>query len=555
MAEARCFRKAMAEVERTAIGVWSSLRDTGRTPARSAQQVLSRLCPQRRTCPSTSHWDEAFVSAARAGRMLSFPRSHVDGDAGAGVECLGMASVRPPRHAELAGGPTELGSCHQCKRRAQVQRCTHTVPITVVRSGVVREEEERCRRAFCGTCMRKYVADPTRQGKNAAAGFRCPSCRGVCSCRSCECARQDGNVGRRRKRVRREAAPVSKAPRNTSSVPLSPSQADAIPEASGKEASAPAAAPPESAHGDAPFDAHAPAPTPRPLDPPISSDQAMAGVADTACVPGAPGLPGLAALPAREDMQVAAPPILPPKPSPPAAAVQLLCKVVCPTCGDESRLKITRMTTPLPAKAQMECNTCLSRCYFRVPGISPRGASPCIPLSTSAPAVRQPRASARDAAKASAATQGFAGMPIAVAVPSQAQETTVCIHCEQTLSFALPSSPPPKTVSMSCPLCKNKLVLERSDAPLAAAPDAMGSAAAEGSTEKGLATTPGGVSAVTQGTTQLHSGTAQTKAVIASTSGQCLRRQRKHETPPQWHNQLRGLRGHRACGLRMMRAV
>ncbi|KAJ1631845.1 hypothetical protein T492DRAFT_45915 [Pavlovales sp. CCMP2436] len=120
---------------------------------------------------------------------------------------LAKFRVAPPAPPVLTAasavphGP-ELGSCHQCKRRIVVRRCEHSQPIHVLRSGAIILEEERCRRSFCTSCSGKYSNEDASDPLYRSGIFRCPSCRGLCTCKSCLRTRAGGpKPGRRSKQL------------------------------------------------------------------------------------------------------------------------------------------------------------------------------------------------------------------------------------------------------------------------------------------------------------------------------------------------------------------
>jgi len=316
---------------------------------RRLARVVGRLTEWRPGLGTRSSWELTMLTTERCLELPAeaAPHTTAAGRAPPGLPVAGPSQTRiPPRTLNLSGASFEQGSCHQCKRRAAVRKCEHSVIISKCRNGVDHEEMESCLRGFCSSCLERYPHMDRVNCKGPGDVWRCPSCRGVCKCRSCVRSREDGRLGYRRKRLKAGMDGSRPSPSNTCPQHTAKRKAASPAAAPAVQRAAPTLeqAPDEGRHV-APIEAEAA------LAPPLEPTSTAVGLR-TCGVPDAPGILPAATHSSPVGVRDPTPP------STPVKEVYVRCHARCPTCEHPHIIRVCRRDTPASVVAPVPCVKC-----------------------------------------------------------------------------------------------------------------------------------------------------------------------------------------------------
>ncbi|KAG8470507.1 hypothetical protein KFE25_008928 [Diacronema lutheri] len=355
------------------------------------------------------------LAGASIGLLTPGASSDTAGGQLAGAPGAARATKDDERHA------AEIGWCHQCKRKGQILRCEHSQPIDVTRDGLMRLEVVQCRRPFCLGCLAKYPDESPDEPLYRKGKLRCPSCRGLCACKSCQRTRAGGHPRVSKSKKHRPAA-------NEPTAALREAGALAMAQP-GARPLAPLALPasplstshltPTAAAGDScatvALSSSAQAPSTLGLANVTCAPNALNHGAAVAASGVAHALPQLRAQPETLRPQVQSPPkpLQPsqplqqaqPQPHPPTAALRVptpstprtsslpgvfrKCIATCPQCRHEHRLRVRRVAAGFAPIVPYTCTRCTQLFHLKLASAAGAGgslaAAPARPPAAPAP--------------------------------------------------------------------------------------------------------------------------------------------------------------------------
>eukprot|EP00475_Leptophrys_vorax_P001149 TRINITY_DN10606_c0_g1_i2.p1 TRINITY_DN10606_c0_g1~~TRINITY_DN10606_c0_g1_i2.p1 ORF type:complete len:462 (+),score=71.72 TRINITY_DN10606_c0_g1_i2:512-1897(+) len=165
---------------------------------RAAKQQ-SKTVPRRANLSPLNQAPNAAISRIRQEDSLldaafsppSLPKRLMQENARAAAAAVSSEAVgRNEKSARSKAASGEIGSsCHQCKRRVPLSGLVFCSNMFMRNST---DRRQTCRKKYCDTCLKKFYSmdpPPNRHGKDTT--WKCPKCRGMCSCAACRRGKDD----------------------------------------------------------------------------------------------------------------------------------------------------------------------------------------------------------------------------------------------------------------------------------------------------------------------------------------------------------------------------
>mmetsp|Transcript_24307 Transcript_24307/g.36460 ORF Transcript_24307/g.36460 Transcript_24307/m.36460 type:complete len:335 (+) Transcript_24307:51-1055(+) len=93
----------------------------------------------------------------------------------------------------LSNSPITGQSCHQCKSKQLTRDLNWCSNMLSMQHG---KKRPICRKKYCDRCLMKFLGEkpPRREGKKAQLEWKCPACRGICTCAACRRKKNKSNL-------------------------------------------------------------------------------------------------------------------------------------------------------------------------------------------------------------------------------------------------------------------------------------------------------------------------------------------------------------------------